>query len=376
MMPSSETNDSWRLGHRPALDGIRATAVGLVLLAHSRIPLVGNGGGVGVAIFFTLSGFLITALLLEERQAFGRIKVTAFYLRRALRLVPAMVACVALAMVVMLGTEGHIPDWSLVIGTLTYTSNWVMIDGHFPLPTALGHTWSLAIEEQFYLIWPLALILLGRVTPRRTVRLILIAAAGVLLLRALLHNGADPDYRLYFGFDTRADGLLIGAALAFWLHRRPERTVHAATPWVGLGALAACCFAWGWAKWVLMPTVVGLGTALLIYGVVQRRGFRLFEMRPVRWVGKRSYGIYLYQSPLHVLEMHLLGLSPAWWLLVFLPATFVAAALSWRYVEQPFLRWKDRDPRSHAAVSERLSGGGDGPDRIDQRLPGHTGGGV
>ena len=126
-------------------------AVILVIIAHQElIPLVGNGGPVGVSVFFTLSGFLITTLLLEERLLYGQIKVPGFYKRRFLRLVPAMVTCVALGSLVLFINGYVLPDWQLVVGTLTYTANWVMIGGT-PHPTTLGHTWSLAIDEQFYL---------------------------------------------------------------------------------------------------------------------------------------------------------------------------------------------------------------------------------
>lgn len=327
--------------------------MGLVLLAHSRIPMIGQGGGVGVAIFFTLSGFLITAILLDERERFGGIKVPAFYWRRVLRLVPAMLACVLLACAIMLVLFHRISDWTLVIGTLTYTSNWVMIDGTFPTPTGLGHTWSLAIEEQFYLIWPVLLILMARASRRTMLWTFGSVAIAVLALRALLWDGGAGELRIYFGFDTRADGLLIGAMLTIFLHRTRERRTDNRVVWASLVVLAACCAIPGALKAVLIPTVVSVATVAILYSVVQGRGFTLFDSRVSQWIGRRSYGIYLYQSPIHVLVLETLGDSPAWWVLVHLPLTFAVAWASYRWVEQPFLNLKDRDHRSHSGIERR-----------------------
>lgn len=331
-------------------------AVLLVLLAHTAIPLVGNGGAVGVAIFFTLSGFLITSLLLEEREVFGRFKVLPFYRRRFLRLVPAMIVCVAAGMAVSFTIYHRIPDWTLVIGTLTYTSNWVMADGSFPAHTSLGHTWSLAIEEQFYLVWPLVLIATAAVSRKSMIRVLLLACAVVLILRALLWDGGAGEARIYFGSDTRADGLLFGAVVAFLLHGARERATSSWIVWGGLAALAMCCFIPGAPKAILMPTVAGIATATIIYGVVQGRGFPLLELPVVGWIGKRSYGLYLYQAPINVLVILLWGRDLSLQLVV-IPATFAAAALSWRYIEQPFLRLKDRDVRSHHGLDELIPAG-------------------
>lgn len=349
----------WRLGHRPSLDGLRAVAVALVLLAHSRLPLVGNGGGVGVAIFFTLSGFLITALLLQEREKFGAFRIGAFYARRLLRLVPAMIVCVCLAVAVGLYLYGEVLDWALVVGTLTYTANWVMAAGAYPAETGLGHTWSLAIEEQFYLVWPFVLVAAAAISRTAFIRVLLGVSFGILVLRGFLWDGGDGLERIYFGSDTRADGLLLGAVVALMLHGRKTRNLPGIAPWLTLAALGACCLIPDPAKTIGMPTAVGLMTAASIYVLVQRPGFRPLEWGWVRWIGRRSYGIYLYQSPLHVLVLVKLGDSPLWWVLVHLPLTFIAAWASYRWIEAPFLRLKDRDPRSRA----RLEPGTTGSDR-------------
>ncbi|MET0996753.1 MAG: acyltransferase [Mycobacterium sp.] len=347
---------AWRLGFRPSLDGMRALAVGLVLLSHSGLPLVTAGGPVGVAIFFTLSGFLITSLLLEERRRFGGLNIPAFYRRRFLRLLPAMVTCVALGMTVSMVTVGYIPDWTLVVGTLTYTANWVMI-GDFPQPTSLGHTWSLAIEEQFYLVWPALMLGLARLSRARVLSILAAVAVGVVILRALLWDGGAGTSRIYFGFDTRADGLMIGAAMAFALHASRERVVSDRWLWGGLVVIASCCVipidAW---QAIAMPTVVSVATAGVLWFVVQGAGFSLFELPLVRWVGKRAYGLYLYQAPVSVFVWQTLG-KDLWVQALIVPGTVLAAALSYRYVEQPFLRIKDRDPRSHHGLDATSDGG-------------------
>ncbi|RLK47604.1 peptidoglycan/LPS O-acetylase OafA/YrhL [Microbacterium telephonicum] len=326
-------------------------AVGLVVLAHSGLPLVGNGGGVGVGIFFTLSGFLITSLLLDERAEYGSIRLGSFWKRRLLRLVPAMVACVVFAIFVDLIVWHGVFDWSLIVGTLTYTSNWVIAANAFDQRTTLGHTWSLAVEEQFYLIWPLILIALLRWMPRsRIVKSLAVVSLLVVVLRVLLWDGGEGIGRIYVGTDTRADGLLIGAAVALWLYQRKPVVYPKWVQWAFFVAMGACCLIPGPVNSFIMPTVVGLATAGLILAVVQGRGFWPLELSWVRWIGKRSYGIYLYASPLHRLILETLGDSILWWVLIQIPGTAILAWASYRWIESPFLRLKNRDPRSHAGT--------------------------
>lgn len=353
----------WLLGHRPQLDGVRAMAVLLVLVAHTDIyaPL-GKGGTVGVSVFFTLSGFLITTLLLEERQIFSRLDVPGFYRRRFLRLVPAMIVCVILACLVLLAHGYVFPDLKLVVGTLTYTSNWLMMSG-VPRPTALGHTWSLAVEEQFYLIWPLVIILTARVSKRRMITSLSIVCAVVLAWRLFLYISGAGYLRIYFGLDTRADSLMYGAVVAFVLNR--SRIRPGTSPWLvwiglaltGIGCLLSAREPYNM-QLVAMPSVVGIGVAVMIYGICQNRGFAPFEWRWVQWIGKRSYGIYLYQAPVNVFL--LLTVTRAKWIQIFVVAgTFAIAALSYRYIEKPFLRIKNRDRRSQRGLDKSLRAAAD-----------------
>lgn len=350
---------TWQLGHRPQLDGVRAMAVIFVLIAHSDlIPHTGIGGPVGVSVFFTLSGFLITTLLLEERQVYGSIKIGSFYKRRFLRLAPAMVTCVVLSLLILLVNGYGFTDWKLELGTLTYTSNWVSMGGFPSLgplgnSSPLGHTWSLAIEEQFYLIWPLVITLTASVPKRRMIVAMGTLCALILVWRFVLFNNGADFGRIYFGTDTRADLLMFGAMLAYVLHRSQAREIAPWVVWVGLALIGSTRFMTGSFKVCLVPTAVGIGTAVVIYAIVQSRGFAPFGWRWVRWIGKRSYGLYLYQLP--IIVFFVLAVTTAKWIqIVALIATFILAALSYRYIEMPFQRMKDHDSRSRKGLEESL----------------------
>lgn len=348
----------WLLGHRPQLDGVRAMAVLMVLIAHADvIPKLGKGGPVAVSVFFTLSGFLITTLLLEERYVFGRINVPAFYRRRFLRLVPGMLACVVVACFVLLVHRYVFPDLKLVIGTLTYTSNWQIMSG-VPRPTALGHTWTLSVEEQFYLIWPLLIVVTARLSKRRMLTILIVACAAVLAWRITLYLHGAGYSRIYFGLDTWADSLMYGAVVAVALHRsRVRPNTSRWVVWGGLLLIAAGCFLPGREPHnlhlLVVPALGGIGTATVIYAIAQDRGFAPFGWRWVRWVGKRSYGLYLYSAPVNVFL--LLTVTRDKWIQLFvLAGTFAMAALSYRYIESPFLRVKDRDGKSRRGLDKSL----------------------
>ena len=331
----ASTGEVWKLGHRPALDGLRGIAVLLVLATHLHlIWWSGASGAVGVAAFFTLSGFLITTLLLDERAATGGIRLRRFFARRAARLVPAMLLCVVLAVIVELVCFGRVYDWGLIVGTLTYTSNMVMMLSPFPAHTGLGHTWSLAVEEQFYLLWPPLLLALVRL-PRRWVMVVLGYGIAGSLLVTMLASGWRP----YFGLDSRAGQLFAGAMLAWCLHRRPDFAPSSCWAWVGLGVLGLASvqtlglrFNHG-----LLPTVTAAGTVAVIYVAAQRPVWVL-EWAMLRRCGERSYGLYLYHPPL-LLLVQSLG-APVWLLpIVVLPAAWLVAGWSLRWIEQPVRAW-------------------------------------
>src|SRR5918999_1889716 len=248
-----------RLPYSPGLDGLRAFAVIAVLLYHADLAWI-PGGFLGVEVFFVISGYLITALLLAEWRQRGRIDLKAFWLRRARRLLPALyltiVVTLAFAVVFLPGEVAGLR--SDAIAAFGYVTNWYLVLGHesyfeaIGRPSLLKHLWSLAVEEQFYLLWPpvLAVGLSVGAKRWRQRRVLLVALAGasvsVLLMATLYRPEVDPS-RLYFGTDTRATGLLMGAALAFvW------------TPWsVRASGGSRLRRQWGWTVPLLLD-VAGL----------------------------------------------------------------------------------------------------------------------
>lgn len=340
----------------PALDGLRAVAVLAVMLYHANVPWV-PGGFLGVEMFFVISGYLITSLLLHEWSAQGRIDLGAFWWRRARRLFPALALLLAGVVgfsLIFLPTEvasmrGDV--WS----TAGYVNNWYQIFSHKSYfesvgrPSLLRHMWSLAVEEQFYLLWPLVFMLALRRLPRAwiLVGVILAALASAWWMAGLFQPDRDPS-RVYYGTDTRAAGLLIGVALALvW---RPGGGQLGAGAWlldvVGLMAAGTVlgCF-------VLINEfqpflyrggflLVSLLTAeLLMVAAHPRAGLvpRLLSWGPLRWVGLRSYGIYLWHFPVFMLTRPQLDVpmdGPAW-LAARFALTFWIAAASYRWLETP-----------------------------------------
>lgn len=332
-------SDTWRLGRRPALDGLRGVAVLLVVVSHLfEAGPMHTLGPVGVTIFFTLSGFLITCLMLEEHTDTGRVALPAFYRRRVLRLAPALLACVLLMALIDVLVGGSLVGWPLVVGALTYSSNWIQAAG-LGADSALAHTWSLAVEEQFYLLWPAVLLLLRR-GPRTVVVTLLCAGivASVGLRFALIGEGWA---RVYFGFDTHADALLVGCLLAVVMHGRIAGRSHSAWPALCLLAAVPVMFAGMSFALLLLPLVVALTFASAIFASVQATEVRWLSWAPLVLVGRRSYGLYLWHYPVILLTNRLLG-DPGWLVLAAtaVPVSWGLATLSWRYVERPFLRRK------------------------------------
>jgi peptidoglycan/LPS O-acetylase OafA/YrhL len=340
-----------RLGYRPALDGIRAIAILLVLLLHGGFL---DGGFLGVDLFFVLSGFLITALLLQEWTERGSISLGRFYVRRGRRLFPALGVTIVGVGVLYLGLSavqhgrGFWPEVAAVAG---YAANWVAATASPPGLSTLGlfgHTWSLAIEEQFYIGWPVALLLLLR---RRIGRgwiaaLLLVVAAASGILRWFVWAG-DHSSSAFLRTDTHADGLLLGCAaliLASCISSLRRALAHAASAAVALALLAAAVatlrsdatplYAGGLA-------VVELASAALVAHVVfapEAIVARVFSLQPLTWLGGRSYGVYLYHFPLFFcVSPATLGLGRVSFFAVFAPLTFAVSGLSYRLVERPLL---------------------------------------
>lgn len=316
------TADIWRLGHRPALDGVRGLAI-IVVMIHHAFPIgLRSGGLVGVTLFFTLSGFLIATLLAEELVRCGRVSFRAFYARRARRLLPAIVACSVV--LVALGLASPLAGfWSL-----SYLANWAAIDG--ANLGMLSHTWSLAIEEQFYLVFPVV-IAAGWRRPRLLAGMLTLGILWPILVR---WQGAFSPDRMYRGTDLRMDALLIGCALGIVFVRVGTRRWPAI---VGIAGVAGL----GWLavnpdhlfhyRYGLALTAVA--SAMLV-GVAATRTVRWLEWGPLMSCGKAAYSLYLW----HGLAFHLMadaGLLRA-------PLSVAASALlawaSMRWVEEPWRR--------------------------------------
>jgi peptidoglycan/LPS O-acetylase OafA/YrhL len=364
---------------------LRALAVIAVLLYHADLAWI-PGGFLGVEVFFVISGYLITALLLAEWRQRGRIDLKTFWLRRARRLLPALyvllVATLAFAVVFLPGEIAGLRGD--VLAALGYVTNWYLIFGqesYFEAvgrPSLLQHLWSLAVEEQFYLIWPPILALglcIGatRLRRRRVLTVVIFGAVASAMAMALLYvPGVDPS-RIYYGTDTRATGLLCGAALAFlWSPGDKYRPSEARHHRLGLPGRSRFRRRWGWTAPLLLDIVgfaalgalvwfcvnlgefqpflysggfalVGIATTATIMAVVHPHsviGSRFLGSAPLRWVGVRSYGIYLWHWPVFMvtrpdLDVPIDGLPL---LALRLSATVVLADLSYRYIETPIRR--------------------------------------
>ncbi len=344
----------------PGLDGLRALAVLVVVAYHLGVP--GFGGGLlGVGVFFTLSGFLITSILAGCFNREGRMDLGTFWLRRFRRLVPAMVVMLAAVLVATVMTGGERLGERLreSAAAMLYVANWVTIaDGEsyferFEGPGPLDHLWSLSVEEQFYVLWPLVLLLLLsvlRLSLSRTAQVTLAMAAVSFVLLAVLAEPGFDHTRVYEGTDTRAGGLLLGAALALgWpriqarLREQPERRVQAEIEGIfgllGIAALVALTDEYSMSLYYGGLLLLSLCTLSVLVAVVQD-GSRLgvvLGMPPLRWVGERSYGIYLWHLPVVVFAAGSVPPSPLRALLL-VAVTLVLAEISWRFVEDPIRR--------------------------------------
>lgn len=348
--------------YMPGLDGLRAFAVLAVIAYHLQLGWA-QGGLLGVGVFFTLSGYLITDLLLGQKETFGTLRLGNFWLRRARRLLPALFLMLAVVVIwVALFDRSQMPSLrGYAVAAALYVSNWWSIFQHasyfsrFGPPPLLDHLWSLAVEEQFYLFWPW-LLWLGLRYVRGRYRLagltLVVAALSATAMALLYQPGYDPT-RVYEGTDTRAFGLLAGAALAMvW----PSRHLRSALPFWhrqlldGAGALGLAVIALLiWQTNQYSPSlyrggivVLSVATVLVVAALAHpaSRLGRVLGCRPLRWIGVRSYGIYLWHYPIIVLTTPSMQSSKVNLPLEILQvgATIAVAALSWRFVEEPIRR--------------------------------------
>ncbi|MDR7112867.1 peptidoglycan/LPS O-acetylase OafA/YrhL [Microbacterium trichothecenolyticum] len=365
------------------LDGMRAIAVLLVVVYHLFPPAVLPGGFVGVDVFFVISGFLITSLLLREQLSTGRVALGRFWQRRARRLLPALavvvVVCSALAWIV--GGDVLVDLDDQVLGAATFSYNWVSVaggGGYFAAatPELFRNFWSLAVEEQFYVLWPL-IFPLFLLLPRpwaRTAAAFVLATASAAWMGVVVSGGGDVT-RAYFGTDTHAFGLLLGVGLAFllaplarlqWAESRVARDVTGAAGVLALVGLVALAMLPQSSSILTFPGALLAASLLsavaIVAGVWPGSWFgRAIDIRPMRWIGDRSYGIYLWHWPLLVLAVAAfapdatVATAPAWIGLGVLAATAAASALSFRFVETPVRRHGFR--ASVRLLATRLRGG-------------------
>ncbi len=356
-----EHSSGGRLGYQPALDGLRALSVLVVLAYHADIRWL-PGGFLGVEVFFVISGYLITALLVEERARTGRIDLRGFWVRRARRLLPALwlllVTVPIVAAVVardafdslraeVLAAFGYVTNWYLVLSDTSYFAE-------LGRPPLLRHLWSLAVEEQWYLAWPLVFAVATTLVRGRTRALVLpfaaAAVASAVWMAVLFTPDVDPS-RAYYGTDTRAAGLLVGAALAcFWAPwRTPQRRIGGVElEALALGSLAVLGAAVVWAD-EYQPLlyqggflVVALCTATVIAATVDDRCLalrRVLGTRPLVAIGVRSYGLYLWHWPVFMLlRPQDVGLDGPGLLVLRGVVTAVCTEASYRLVELPVRR--------------------------------------
>ncbi|HVV36761.1 MAG TPA: acyltransferase [Acidimicrobiales bacterium] len=350
-----------RFHHVPGLDGIRAVAVLLVIGLHYgtmwkpswRPDGLVPGGYAGVDIFFVLSGFLITTLLVGEKSGTGEVSFRKFYARRALRLLPALYAVLVVFVVYSLAIGSPMREATKEVASVVfYVSNFAQV---YKLPhmigSGIGMTWSLAIEEQFYLVWP-ALLVLGvlRFAKTRPAVLWTIGAGALLsaLIRVVIWNWGAGYPAAYMRPDARADGLLIGALCAFlW------RWDMVPTRWLRQAAIVSAAFLVFVALFVKAEgfvfdggfTLISLAAGVVILAVVLGVPPLVAPMEwgPMRTIGKVSYGLYLWQTLSLRMASHVLGTGNR----VALTATGLvimvgAVTTSWLLIEQPFLRLKKR----------------------------------
>ncbi|MGI9578782.1 MAG: acyltransferase family protein [Microthrixaceae bacterium] len=381
----SRARSQGKLGYSPALDGLRAISVAAVLLYHMDLEWI-PGGFLGVEVFFVVSGFLITALLIEERHHEGAVSLRGFWTRRGRRLLPALYVLLLVVPAVTLlfykDAAGRLGGD--VLAALFYVSNWwqiVLNESYFAQagrPPVLRHLWSLAVEEQFYIVFPVFFVWLISRAGRNTTRNVLIALAiASAVWMAVLYVPYEDPSRVYYGTDTRLSGLLLGAVLALvwapWRSKgKPSRAAGPALDAIGVAALLV--IAWFFARvnefdpfiyrggFLMLDIVCIVLIAVLVHP--SSRLPKLLALAPLVWIGVRSYSIYLWHWPIFVFTRPELDVPLTGWPLFCLRIglTLIAAELSFRFIETPIRngslgaaleRWRGADARSRAKIQQR-----------------------
>ncbi|HWD61904.1 MAG TPA: acyltransferase family protein [Humibacter sp.] len=350
-----------RLG---GLDGLRALAV-IAVIGYHFLPNALPGGFIGVDVFFVISGFLITTLLLTSMRR--KEPLRRFWARRARRLLPALVVVVLVCstVAVVIGGDVLVDLGAQVLGAVTFSSNWVDIgldQSYFAstTPELFRNLWSLGVEEQFYVVWPVIMLVIVAVLPRRAraVAALALGAASAIAMALMYAPGSDPS-RVYYGTDTHFFGLAFGATLALALdgvtrydeYGRPRLAGRLESRWapavgaVSLLVLAAFVVllhdtdAFAYDGGLVVASVAAVG---IVWSATRHRAVlgRMLDIRPLRAVGVRSYGIYLWHLPIWVLLTLAWPTTEGWpsmWTKVGVALALTAAAgwLSYRFVESP-----------------------------------------
>ena len=338
----------------PQLDGLRGVAIVAVMLFHAGISTFG-GGFIGVDIFFVLSGFLITTLLVREYQTHGSVSLRNFYMRRALRLLPALLILLlvfCLLSFIRLDSTDARSNYVGALIVLFYLSNWARaLSLHPQYP--LDHTWSLSIEEQFYVLWPVILILMLTTLkkPKHVLALTVCFALAAWCLRVYLTMSGSTVERIYYGSDTRADSLMAGCALGIFYDSQLWKELNVArfgkyitvlAIFCGLGLLVFVCRA-NWRQAYMYYAgflAVEIFTVIvLIEMLTNTKGLicAALQTRLIVWVGSISYGLYLWHYPIFRLVR---SQGYETWIIATAGSaiTFIVASISYHFLERPLLR--------------------------------------
>jgi peptidoglycan/LPS O-acetylase OafA/YrhL len=352
------------LAYVPQLDGLRGLAIGLVVIYHAGYLTAGwgprpfPGGFIGVDLFFALSGFLITAGLVGQLERRGHINLREFWTRRIRRIVPALVVAVV-GVAALLPLVGNTFDFEAVrnsvVGSLLFVSNWQQAAG-WKYQFELTHTWSLAVEMQFYLVWPLVLIVASKLRiPRRAFAgLVLLAVVAVAVHRWRMWTDQAHFLPLYIRTDTRADVILLGclgAMAVVWGWVGPAAGRRLRVPAIAaLGVILFVCLESETGDSRLyhgLFSLVGVSCAVLVLAAVLDPEWglhRFWRHRGLVVLGQRSYSLYLWHVPIFLFVAEHMGDRPVWLrLVVGLSAAAVATELSYRFVERRF--WRRRISR-------------------------------
>lgn len=331
----------------PSLDGLRAVSIALVLVSHgmSGVPItkthlwnfVGRGD-LGVSIFFVISGFLITSLLLREEEKAGKISLRDFYIRRSFRIIPPFYAYL---FVVLLASHfgwlsSHAGPW---LASLLFFRDYAPV----PWEWSTGHSWSLSIEEQFYLLWPFALAMLGR---RKGLKVAIVLIASIPVIRTISHGVWNHGPFDFYMFHFRVDGLMVGSLLAllqpkqsfqaFWRRAESGWTAFGCVAFLLLFSPAIALLFRGWYTLPVGMSLENFAIAYIMFYVIRNPDCwtgRVLNWKPIAYIGTISYSLYLWQQPF---------LSGAHRVLPALVAAFACALLSWYLIEIPSRWMRDR----------------------------------